>query len=420
MLLPEQCKSNAGWYVIQQNDNSFKVYFSSDAKSVSATLVTVTRLAEIDSTGNKFDVYSSSIDLSTNEKLENRSIRESDGVSDNVIDSWRGSTQIVANSVNIKTGNKFKPFIRCALSNSRLYIDQLNSISNEKLNVTSIVPISFTPKYSWGQDVLPAVQGRKTEELTSEYASVFFRENCGTRLSQDFEVYKLQDDPDYLYGVERDSRNRVTGNFEKQILCIAKRSYADAEIKKYETAAQGDHDEYIKKLEANRSKYSIDTVAKVLNYSSGCSDDGCGDPITSSWVARDAKQCIYERISFEDANSNNSTQAFSNLLKLATLSDSPALGVVTSPSALRLNDLDPRSIKIAVINHTTTERKNINDPNNALRVIGERNIQHEFQTQDVQYMGKTLFSQTNLDEARLERGWKLIYSKFCKGVQKEF
>ncbi len=39
----------------------------------------------------------------------------------------------------------------------------------------------------------------------------------------------------------------------------------------------------------------------------------------------------------------------------------------------------------------------------------------------VQYEGKTVISTTSsVDTERLQRGWGLIYSKYCKGTEKPF
>jgi hypothetical protein len=48
------------------------------------------------------------------------------------------------------------------------------------------------------------------------------------------------------------------------------------------------------------------------------------------------------------------------------------------------------------------------------------NVVNTYQTQDVQYMGKTIFSKEDLDIERIRRGWQLIFSKYCKGTSKAF
>ena len=139
------------------------------------------------------------------------------------------------------------------------------------------------------------------------------------------------------------------------------------------------------------SKSKIDTVAQVLNYSDGCNDEGCGG--YSSWVVRDSKSCIYDKVDLRDGS------------------------VIKS---LNLNQMDPKSIQVVTMDRASTEREEIKDPKNGFRVIGYNNIVTKYQTQDVQYMGKQLSSQQNLDINRLKRGWSLIYSKYCSGTRKAF
>jgi hypothetical protein len=82
--------------------------------------------------------------------------------------------------------------------------------------------------------------------------------------------------------------------------------------------------------------------------------------------------------------------------------------------------MDPKSIQVVTMDRASTEREEIKDPKNGFRVIGYNNIVTKYQTQDVQYMGKQLSSQQNLDINRLKRGWSLIYSKYCSGTRKAF
>jgi hypothetical protein len=144
-------------------------------------------------------------------------------------------------------------------------------------------------------------------------------------------------------------------------------------------------------LNVKKDSLKIDVVAQVLNYSSGCSDDNCGS--FSTWSLSNKGKCVYENIKLSDGS------------VLVTIN---------------LNDLDPRSIKFVTMNRASTEREEIRDPRNYQRIIGYNNIVNKYQTQDVQYMGKTLFSAGNLDVDRLKRGWTLIYSKYCSGTKKAF
>ena len=137
-------------------------------------------------------------------------------------------------------------------------------------------------------------------------------------------------------------------------------------------------------------KKNIDVVSQVLNYSSGCSDDGCGT--YSTWLARDVKNCIYDKVNLQDGS------------VLQTIN---------------LNEMDPKSIQVVTMNKADTRRETVNSLN-GLHVIGYQNVVTKYQTQDVQYMGREIFSSQNLDINRLKRGWSLIYSKHCSGTKKAF
>jgi hypothetical protein len=113
----------------------------------------------------------------------------------------------------------------------------------------------------------------------------------------------------------------------------------------------------------NKKLFKFDVVSKVLNYSSGMGDDG---DLSRFWYAEDSSKCIYK---FMDDNKNNIR-------------------------TLNLNELDSRLIKINVSSNKSL----------------------------VLYDGGQLLTGTSvvLDPERLNRGWSLIYSKFCKSKQKEF
>ena len=149
----------------------------------------------------------------------------------------------------------------------------------------------------------------------------------------------------------------------------------------------------IKKLsrEMDQRKKNIDVVSQVLNYSSGCSDDGCGT--YSTWLARDVRNCIYDKVNLQDGS------------VLETIN---------------LNEMDPKSIQVVTMNRASTNREEIHDPRNWTSIVGYNNVITKYQTQDVLYMGKELFSEKNLDINRLKRGWSLIYSKYCSGTKKAF
>jgi len=195
-------------------------------------------------------------------------------------------------------------------------------------------------------------------------------------------AYSTVTDPNYIYFF--DSNNAKNSVIEK----IYDKSALNFDVEK-ESARKMKINEQERSIAA--IKKSIDIVAQVLNYSDGCDDEGCGG--YSSWIVSDAKSCIYDKVNFRDGS----------VIK-----------------TLNLNQMDPKSIQVATMNRASTERKEVHDPYNAVRIIGYNNVVTKYQTQDVLYMGKEVFSQQNLDINRLKRGWTLIYSKYCLGTRKAF
>jgi len=124
-----------------------------------------------------------------------------------------------------------------------------------------------------------------------------------------------------------------------------------------------------------------DVVAKVLNYSDGCDDEGCD---TKLWIKEKGTQCTYS--SFHRKTGE----------KLRSID---------------LNKFDPKNIKVGIFARTGPS-PDLFGPNRSATI--------SFNTYDVLYEGKQLFSARDLDTSRLNRGWELIYSKYCKGMSKEF
>ena len=192
----------------------------------------------------------------------------------------------------------------------------------------------------------------------------------------------LNNDQDFIYFISNNTVDKILlkKDLDDKKLAIENRM-------KNENATY--QSEMLKKRSEVKSK--IDVVAQVLNYSSGCNDDGCGS--YSSWVVKDSKNCIYEKI---DIKSGSVMQT------------------------INLNDMDPKSIKITsneVTTSTPTERVE-NWGRQKYRIFGTD--QNTYETQNVMYMGKPIFTQQNLDITRLKRGWTLIYSKYCSGTKKAF
>jgi hypothetical protein len=137
-----------------------------------------------------------------------------------------------------------------------------------------------------------------------------------------------------------------------------------------------------------------DVVAQVLNYSEynneyGYDEAKIGNPIAllgisvayglqndslqGVWYALNKKKCIYAKMSYDET------------------------GVHKKVRVLKLNDFDPRNFSILT------------------KFTKGKNFYHVMNGQTNLFVG-------NMGESkeRMERGWKLIYSKYCKGKKKAF
>lgn len=140
----------------------------------------------------------------------------------------------------------------------------------------------------------------------------------------------------------------------------------------------------------NPSKTNVAT--KVLNYSSGCPDDGCQNLF---WIADENNKCLYQQL---DRSKGEFIQT------------------------LDISKFDPKNIKIVerVRSRTTTIPDTVYSYTQRRSVTTNETSSKTWNTQDVDYAGVTIFSATQRDVDRLKRGWSLIFDKFCKGTKLEF
>jgi hypothetical protein len=135
-------------------------------------------------------------------------------------------------------------------------------------------------------------------------------------------------------------------------------------------------------------KENTDRISKILNYSDGITENRYS---YETWIKVGA--CEYKKV-------NNESGA--------------------TRSTINLNDIDPRYLKVVVFNRTSSEVEPIRSYNNYTEIVGYNNVVHEYQTNDVVYDGKSIFSSRNTEIDRIRSAWKEIYSKHCKGQRVEF
>ena len=155
--------------------------------------------------------------------------------------------------------------------------------------------------------------------------------------------------------------------------------------------ASADEPTYLRKMDEFRNKVKIDTVAQVLNYSDGFSDD-LGDNY-GFWYAYDAKNCIYRKAEYVRVSPSDDYKKI-------------VFDVNENARELNLNAINKNSIKY--------DDLTLNYP---ARGVDGLKITHKI---TVYGGGRILFSTDKLDAERIKRGWSLIYSKYCSGDKKEF
>jgi hypothetical protein len=137
------------------------------------------------------------------------------------------------------------------------------------------------------------------------------------------------------------------------------------------------------KIEAEENKKirdSVDLVASILNYSTGCDDAGC---LTGTWYPIDVKKCIY---GYKVFNKNRKMRPYER---------------PEEDRELYLNSLDPSSFKIDVLISPYSKSP---------------------QGYQIKLNDRVIFrpSATAVDKDRLYRGWSEIYSKHCTGIKRAF
>lgn len=160
-------------------------------------------------------------------------------------------------------------------------------------------------------------------------------------------------------------------------------AYFDVARKKLNLKKEEEKRDKNKRLADYKSRVDVDTVAKVLNYSDGCEDDGCG--VDKFWYKKDKNSCIYEKAT---SSANKEDFEFKQL---------------------NLSRYDPKSITIQ------NQKERVTVPN----FFGKDGSQVVDATY-VMYDGKYIFRALDRDSERVKRGWTLIYSRFCKGNSREF
>lgn len=130
-----------------------------------------------------------------------------------------------------------------------------------------------------------------------------------------------------------------------------------------------------------RKHAAVDLPAEVLNVSVGCSEKGCDGLF---WYKKKNSTCTYDE----------------------ALLDPIEKKFIPVNNEVDLDKIDPRSIRIGAA--APTGPRALLNPNQPVTVVTGNNGLHF----------ESPYSQDQID--RLQRGWTLIYSKYCSGKKRDF
>ena len=169
------------------------------------------------------------------------------------------------------------------------------------------------------------------------------------------------------------------------------REVAEAEAAKQAAKAEAQQKAAEAELQVNAKRDPNDVVAQVLNYTVFGNDEGSGD---SYWFKDPAGKCLYR---LHIAVRRSQKDAASDFLLNFGIGNA-----LMQRRVIDLDELDPKNITFRYDTNQTLWGEN-----------GAGTI--------IQHVSEILFFYVGtLDLNRLQRGWSLIYSKYCRGRDKPF
>lgn len=192
--------------------------------------------------------------------------------------------------------------------------------------------------------------------------------------------------------------------FDEQQAKAAQEAQRIKDQKAAETAeAQAQREQRLAKIREKRDP--SDVVGQVLNYSSGLPDEGT----EAEFWYQQGTRCMYH---LYENNPGVLMRAQMNAVLGAMVGQKqPDLDDIS----IDLNDMDPRLITFS------NEYSEFIPDNQSTRMLYGQNIPQQKPITVVRYDGKVLFTAVGtLPIDRLQRGWGMIYEKYCQGKQKAF
>jgi hypothetical protein len=157
-------------------------------------------------------------------------------------------------------------------------------------------------------------------------------------------------------------------------------------------------------IEVFRSKASLDTVAKILNYTEGLDESGSD---SSFWYPLNAKECVYRKGSIVEVkvdlpidNKKDKDDYIS-----ASSPSTPKTEIIFDANIreIKLNNWTPSTVRVGYVQHAGTWW----GPNNYFIQIMANGI-------------PMMESSKPRDIERTQAAWNLVFNRFCPGRKNNF
>ena len=157
-------------------------------------------------------------------------------------------------------------------------------------------------------------------------------------------------------------------------------------------------------IEVFRSKASLDTVAKILNYTEGLDESGSD---SSFWYPLNAKECVYRKGSMVEVKADLSIDSKNDNDEIISTvnAQTPKTEIIFDANIreIKLNTWTPSTVRVGYIHHAGTWW----GPNNYFIQIMANGI-------------PMMESSKPRDIDRTQAAWNLVFNRFCPGRKNNF
>ncbi|MEI7428202.1 MAG: hypothetical protein WCK68_09355 [Betaproteobacteria bacterium] len=157
-------------------------------------------------------------------------------------------------------------------------------------------------------------------------------------------------------------------------------------------------------IEVFRSKASLDTVAKILNYTEGLDESGSD---SSFWYPLNAKECVYRKGSMVEVKVDQSIDSKKDNEDIISTANAqtPKTEIIFDANIreIKLNNWTPSTVRVGYVQHAGTWW----GPNNYFIQIMANGI-------------PMMESSKPRDIDRTQAAWNLVFNRFCPGRKNNF